>query len=323
MPSISTTGATSSSITVLATASGDVPMIYEFYIDNVVSKGYSVPKGVTSQSHTYTGLEPDRGYNLKVIWYNSETSETLDVRQIYDRTTASSGTPDPPGPVDPPTPPGPSDQTYYGRIVLYKNDGSGGSGVPQPVASATSSGSSAYVQAEYDASGFTRKGYILLGVSHWADQSDAAIGPSGTYEIEASSTSSSAPTEYDMYAIWKKNIIAKFYWSVPIVQGNTVNITAAEWNRFIKTVVDYINGVGDEISPTDTAIVGATATSGTVMKASQASSALLLLKRCGGITQDVIDQIGLAEGTPITAEFFNYTLQERFNTVVDKWNNSQ
>ncbi len=161
-------------------------------------------------------------------------------------------------------------------------------------------------------------GSIWDGDPSWPTYTFYGLEPGMTYEVKAASFNEGGERleviKNNFTTLDDREKVDRFYWGINMESGKPINITAQEWKRFIRTVVDYINIVeGTNIDPSDTDAYSASP--GQIMRASQANSALGLLQRCDGRTSDWVNS-----GETITPQFF-MGLQERFNNVVDAWNN--
>ena len=130
------------------------------------------------------------------------------------------------------------------------------------------------------------------------------------YNYRINMSSGEEEYEKDETLIWRESFFAeKFAWDIPKISGQSLRVSASEWNRFTSAIREVLESRGETTSFTTAVSAGLPQGSvvggnhglskGKVISASIINEAVRALKSMGASVSEV------ASNQPITADFFN------------------
>lgn len=291
---ISSVGQTS--FTARVRTSGSVAMQHNWYLDGELYDTVQTPKGTTSSSCTFSGLRAGTSYRVSVRIFAFNPWRELDSGSTSVRTE------------DAPM----VAETYYAKLILYGNGGRTPSGyeVYERFTGWSSSWSEgADITINFYDPGFTRTGYTLLGWSKSSSATRPSYSPSDSISIYSTRTSESRPATESLYAVWSSSRPDNWQWESRVAAGLPLELTASEWNRFIKRIQEFAVYKGRTLSTSD--ISAGAASKGSQRKASQARAVRSLISQ---LSPPISLPASPSPGDTITAAFVN-GLKDSLNSI--------
>lgn len=191
----------------------------------------------------------------------------------------------------------------YRKTVAVNYNSNGGSGSMSSstgVAYYNCSGSSAPAEITLKSCSFTSPGEKTF--TKWCSNS------SGSGTLYAAGSTIDAISDQTLYAIWSAKIApTKWTWESTVSSGNDIKMTAAEFNRFVDRVFEFLDYVGVSGGAASDYYV----TKGTRMMASEVNAVRTLINKMNPPTAV---PAAASSGSVIRASFFN-GLKNSLNSI--------